>query len=163
MKHTVCQVATFEHAKCKYVLYDYHILMHSGNFKMYRALHASHHSTISILADLMTLLYLYLKIQFLECENPIVHTVQIDISALIALMKRNLRQVGTCWVLTVGRVDKLGLLEYAKLIYCKCVCGNIERSYQTYTCSQTRCKDYLRDTGKCWILHNMDQFNCIML
>ena len=96
MKHTVCQVATFEHAKCKYVLYDYHSLMHSGNFKMYRALHASHHSTISILADLMTLLHLYLKIQFLECENAIVHTVQIDISALIALMKRNLRQVGTC-------------------------------------------------------------------
>ena len=83
--------------------------------------YAAHHSTISILADLMTLLHLYLKTQFLECENPIVHTVQIDISALIALMKRNLRQVGTCWVLTVGRVDKLGLLEYAKLIYCQCV------------------------------------------
>ena len=97
MKHTVCQVATFEHAKCKYVLYDYHNLMHSGNFKMYRALHASHHSTIPILADLMTLLHLYLKIQLLECENAIVHTVQIDISALIALMKCNLRQVGTCW------------------------------------------------------------------
>ena len=84
MKHTVCKVPTFEHAKCKYVLYDYHSLMHSGNFKMYRALH------------LMTLLHLYLKIQLLECENAIVHTVQIDISALIALMKRNLRQVGTC-------------------------------------------------------------------
>ena len=62
---------------------------------MSHALHDAHHSTISILADLMTLSHLYLKTQFLEWENPIVHTVQIDISALIALMKRNLRQVGT--------------------------------------------------------------------
>ena len=95
MKHTVRQVANFEHAKCKYVLYDYHILTYSGNYTMCGALHDAHHSTISILAHLMTLLHLYLKIRLLECENPIVHTVQIDISALIALMKRNLRQVGT--------------------------------------------------------------------
>ena len=85
-----------QNANMYYVLCDYHILMQSGNFIMYHALHASHHSTISILADQMILLHLYLKIQLLECENPIVHTVQSDISALIALMKRNLRQVGTC-------------------------------------------------------------------
>ena len=92
MKHTVCQVATFEHAKCKYELYDYHILMHSGKY-IYNETCAicctslyNFNSRRSV--DIVTFV--------LECENPIVHTVQIDISALIALMKRNLRQVGTC-------------------------------------------------------------------
>ena len=157
MKHTVCQVPTLKHAKCKYVLYDYHILMQLILYNMLHITLQFQFSQIWWRCYICTWKYNYLNVK-MQLYTLCKLTFQLSLlwwSAIYAkwALAESWQWAGStswaCWNMQNPYIVN--------------VCGNIERSYQTYTCSQTRCRDCLRDTGKFWILHNMDQFNCIML
>ena len=149
MKHTVCQVATFEHAKCKYELYDYHILMHSGKYIYNETCAICCTSLYNFNSrrsdDIVTFVLENTwmgKSNCTHCANWHFSSHCSDEAQFTPsghLLSPDSRQ---------GRKARpLGIFKTHILSMCMTILSKV-----TFICLQTRCKDCLRDTGKCWII-----------